>query len=653
MLVENPRRFLVNRPVMNISTMNGGESPRVVFPAAADGRRSTSALGRAVVADALRGGRPGRGARRRARDQLAHGYLGALPPRWSRRGCSSREAALTDRPRRAGLAARPDAGRRPDGGTETGLDGAFTAARRRRAGHGHRAPGTGEAGARALAAVPGQRLRGDDAAPPARRLGRPPASSSRPAPRRCARSLANPDWLDLPGRARRGARRRRRDGPADRAAALGRPTWSRSTCRDRRSGGGVLAAPHRYAGACTLPVPAGTAGATTEALAAGGRRGPAAPTCPQPPTGCAGSTAGWCWATTSTPTAPPTCGSPAPSTRSPCACRPHRDDVALAFLATPTDVFAVPAEAVGAGRPRATRPLARRQRSAGRCGCCPAGGCCAATTRPAPTPASTTAWCRSRARTTRSPSGCSGGGRRVARDAGATVSLHVAPPTRTRSVVQEPGAGGGVRRRAPVRRRGVRAGHEQHADGGAAGARPAHRRRPGARAAVAGRGVRRGARRAVAEPYAPRSALGLAVLLGYGAARAYRPGTVAARSGRVPRCGRFPVAAGLAARFPRAAHGDQHQAGGEHQAGADAPPRSCGGRVGQTHGVVEPVGQRRFGDQQVGHRADPAERAAEHDGGQQAECRSCRPRLRSRARVPPGSAAVRPPRRPARRTRRR
>ena len=39
---------------MNASAMDGGESAGVVFPAAADGRRSTSALGRAVVADALR-----------------------------------------------------------------------------------------------------------------------------------------------------------------------------------------------------------------------------------------------------------------------------------------------------------------------------------------------------------------------------------------------------------------------------------------------------------------------------------------------------------------------------------------------------------------------------------------------------------------------
>ena len=38
--------------------MSGGGPVEVVFPASADGRRSTSAVGRAVVADALRGADP-------------------------------------------------------------------------------------------------------------------------------------------------------------------------------------------------------------------------------------------------------------------------------------------------------------------------------------------------------------------------------------------------------------------------------------------------------------------------------------------------------------------------------------------------------------------------------------------------------------------
>ena len=53
-------------------------------------------------------------------------------------------------------------------------------------------------------------------------------------------------------------------------------------------------------------------------------------------------------ATTSTPTAPPTCGSAPPSTPSPQTMRQARPDTAMSFLATPTDVFAVPGEAVAA-----------------------------------------------------------------------------------------------------------------------------------------------------------------------------------------------------------------------------------------------------------------------------------------------------------------
>ena len=52
-----------------------------------------------------------------------------------------------------------------------------------------------------------------------------------------------------------------------------------------------------------------------------------------------------------------------------------RDDVALAFLATPTDVFAVPADAVAqSARAYAGRSPPRRW-AAGRCGRPPAGGC--------------------------------------------------------------------------------------------------------------------------------------------------------------------------------------------------------------------------------------------------------------------------------------
>jgi hypothetical protein len=63
--------------------------------------------------------------------------------------------------------------------------------------------------------------------------------------------------------------------------------------------------------------------------------------------------------------------------------RRRRDDLALAFLATPTDVFAVPDDAVA----HSARAYAGRSRlgrlAGGPCARCPAGGCCAATTSPA------------------------------------------------------------------------------------------------------------------------------------------------------------------------------------------------------------------------------------------------------------------------------
>ena len=59
--------------------MSGEESAGVAFPASADRRRSTSALGRAVVADALGRVDPAGALRCRTGDQLAHG----LPERIS------------------------------------------------------------------------------------------------------------------------------------------------------------------------------------------------------------------------------------------------------------------------------------------------------------------------------------------------------------------------------------------------------------------------------------------------------------------------------------------------------------------------------------------------------------------------------------------
>ena len=107
----------------------------------------------------------------------------------------------------------------------------------------------------------------------------------------------------------------------------------------------------------------------------------------------------------------------------------------------------------------------------------------------------------------------------VARDAGTTVSLHVAPPTRTRSVVKNRAlaaayAGAhrfGVEVFEPATSNVLMAAllvHDLHTGGG-----PAHEMpwQDEAYAAVHG-GLWR-------TPYAPRSALGLAALLGYAGAR--------------------------------------------------------------------------------------------------------------------------------------
>ena len=113
-----------------------------------------------------------------------------------------------------------------------------------------------------------------------------------------------------------------------------------------------------------------------------------------------------------------------------------RDDVALAFLATPTDVFAVP------GRPWRARSAATPSAARGRC----CGGRCARSRGgrllrrnyvPADPddPGSTTASCCNRVPTTCSPSGSSVAGDGIPRRRRGRVAQGRAP-TRTRSVVK-------------------------------------------------------------------------------------------------------------------------------------------------------------------------------------------------------------------------
>jgi hypothetical protein len=195
-----------------------------------------------------------------------------------------------------------------------------------------------------------------------------------------------------------------------------------------------------------------------------------------------------------------------------------RGDTALAFLATPTDVFAVPADAVAhsvrayAARPRAAKLAGRplRTLSGGRLlrrayvpGADPGIN---DSLVPQQGPNYALAKRLQRWRAT------------VAREAGTTVSLNVAPPTRTRSVVKNralAAAYAGAHRFGaevfePATTRVLMAAllvHDLHT------AAPAHTHpwQDEAYAAAHG-GLWRTA-------YAPRSALGLAALLGYGAAR--------------------------------------------------------------------------------------------------------------------------------------
>ena len=196
-----------------------------------------------------------------------------------------------------------------------------------------------------------------------------------------------------------------------------------------------------------------------------------------------------------------------------------RDDVALGILATPTDVFAVPGDAVAhatrvyEGRSRASKTVGRplRALSGGRllrrayvAGSDP-GINDALVPQQGPNYALAKRLQRWRAT--------------VAREQGRTVSMNVAPPTRTKSVVKNRAlaaayAGAhrfGVEVFEPATSNVLMAAllvHDLHTGGG-----PRHEHPWQDEAFAAAHG---GLWRA---PYAPRSALGLAALLGYGSAR--------------------------------------------------------------------------------------------------------------------------------------
>jgi hypothetical protein len=196
-----------------------------------------------------------------------------------------------------------------------------------------------------------------------------------------------------------------------------------------------------------------------------------------------------------------------------------RDDVALAFLATPTDVFAVPAEAVA----HSVRAYATRS-SAAKLACWPlqalsGGRLLRRAYVPGTDPGINDSLVPQQGPNYALAKRLHRWRATLARHGGATVSMNVAPPSRTRSVVKNRAlaaayAGAhrfGVEVFEPATCKVLMAAllvHDLHTGGGPAHAHPwqdeAH--------AAAHGGLWRIA-------YTPRSALGLAAALGYAAAR--------------------------------------------------------------------------------------------------------------------------------------
>ncbi|MFI6263585.1 hypothetical protein [Micromonospora sp. NPDC051006] len=485
----------------------------VVFPRTGEGR-STSALGRAVVADALRAVDPVGARAAEHETNWRHGYLGHFR-RLVEAGLLSRDAALTiARDGLASLHSRISVIHAD--GRETGLAQVFDAPADDDALETATVTGTGEVDRELSVPYRGRRLRGDDL----RRQLDAWVSAGVVEPS-CAEAvgavLANPDWLDL------------RD---QRVVVLGAGAEMGPLPSLLRWGGDVVAVDlprpelwrrvlqtaHRHGGRLHLPVSAtaATADAADDRALAGRAGADLLHRLPQVAawlTGLDGRLVLGNYVYADGATNVRVAMAVDALT---CHLQRERDDVALAFLATPTDVFAVPAEAVRhAERGYAARGLGRRSLrllSGGRLlhrnyppdadpgindSLVPQQG-----------PNYALAKRLQRWRAT------------AARAAGSTVSFTVAPPTRTRSVLRNRAlaaayAGAhrfGIEVFEPATSNTLMAAllvHDLRTGGGPA---LEHPWQDEAYAAAHG-GLWR-------VPYAPRSALGLAVLLGLGGARA-------------------------------------------------------------------------------------------------------------------------------------
>ena len=374
-------------------------------------RRATAAgaprrVGRAVVADALRPVDPAGALAAEQETTWRAGYLAHFR-RLVEAGLGSREAALTIAAAGLAVAARRHAGRVTagrrarwprwsDGATPGPAPPRWSGRASRRPSCRCRTAATGCAATRC-----------DAGSTP----GSPPGSSSRPCADAVGAVLRHPEWLRLEGRTVAVLGAGAEMGPLAAAAALGRPGRRRrpapagdleAGARRRRTGGPARCCCRRSGGGAE-PDPT-AAGVDLLADAAGRRR-----LARRARRGHRWSLGNYVYADGATNVRVSTAvdALTRPAARERARHRPWRS------WPRPTDVFAVPAEAVEHSTRRVRRPLRGRPSSLGR----PlrtlsaAAACCAARTSPGPTRGSTTAWSRSRAPTTRWPSGCSGGGR--------------------------------------------------------------------------------------------------------------------------------------------------------------------------------------------------------------------------------------------------
>jgi hypothetical protein len=485
--------------------MSGGEPAGVAFPVAEDGRRSTSALGRAVVADALRPVDPAGASAAGQEANWRTGYLAHFRE-LIEAGLASRQAAVSVA--RSGLESlhrRMRAVGRD--GEEAGL-GTLVSAPARDGWAAVTVTGTGTAERELSVPYHGERLRGTALQ---RRLEAWVSDGIiEPSCAEAMRTVAaRPDWLALPGRTVIVLGAGAEIGPLPVLLSWGarvigvdlpRPAiWERVLAEARRSAG-------------TLLVPAAGAGGEDLAQRAGLDLTSDVPAVADWLAGVDGPLVlgNYVYADGAANVLL-SCAVDALTVRLQAA----REDVALAFLATPTDVFAVPADAVAqsarayADRSAMSRlggwPL--RALSGGRLlrrayppGADP-GVCDSLIPQQGPNYALAKRLHRWRAT--------------VARSAGAAVSMNVAPPTRTRSVLKNRALAAayigaprfGVEVFEPDTTKTLMAAllvHDLHANGGPG---LAHPWQDEADEAAHG-GLWRIA-------YAPRSALGLAALLGY------------------------------------------------------------------------------------------------------------------------------------------